>query len=420
MIPILEHERAQEWIDQDLSSESQVDSIVKDILGQVRREGDVALSQLAQKFGDPTPRIVPQAERESLAASLDKDILAVIERAAHNIQSFAEAVMKSVVPTEIETPEFRAGLDMRPVARVACYAPGGRHPLPSTVLMTGLSARAAGVELIDLVCPSPHPAIMAAASMVGARRVYQMGGAQAVAALAYGTDTVEPVDMVVGPGNAFVTEAKRQLMGVIGIDMLAGPSEVAILADGGANPHWVALDLLAQAEHDPDARVALVTWDKNLAVQVQEQLTDLAQTDTYPDFLAESLPKCALLVVPSREAALQATDRLASEHLHLAVADPEDCKAQLQHYGGLFMGYHSTVPFGDYMAGPNHTLPTGRSARFSGGLSPFTFLRPQGWLHTGPKLEQTASNTAAFATLEGLHGHAAAARARLEKRGKQV
>lgn len=385
---------------------------VHTIIEQVRRDGDLALGQLAQKFQDPEPRVITAAELQ--AHEPEPEVKALLERAAANISRFAQAVAASVQPVKVESEHTVAGMRMQPVERVACYAPGGRHPLPSTVLMAGLSARAAGVPQVSLICPSPHPAVLYAARLIKAERVYLMGGAQAVAAAAFGTQTVEKVDMVVGPGNAYVTEAKRQLQGVIGIDMLAGPSEVTVLADDGADPRWVALDLLAQAEHDPMACVVLVTTSLRLAQAVAEHISRLASEVTLPDFIQESLHNSALLVFDSDEECLEAVERLAPEHLQLAVAEPETVAPRLHHYGGLFMGYQATVPFGDYMAGPNHTLPTSGTARFSSGLSPLTFLRPQCWMTTTGDFQALARDTAAFADLEGLHAHAAAARARLK------
>ncbi len=414
MIPLYQGASALEWLQRGPAQAHgcREEEAVRAILEQVRTRGDRALAELAERFGDPVPRLISPAEQLELGATLGEDVRQVLQRSAQQIRRFAEAMVAAVQPVRLDNAEFSAGMEMRPVDRVACYAPGGRHPLPSTVLMTGLAARAAGVPCIHLICPSPHPAVMVAAQLIGADRVYQMGGAQAVAAVAYGTQMVEPVDMVVGPGNAYVTEAKRQLQGLIGIDMLAGPSEVTIIADEGANPEWLALDLLAQAEHDPDARVVLLTWDLALAQAVSRQLEQLYRKPCYPDFFASSLDHSALLVLEDVLACVEAANRLAPEHLHLAVSDPLSLKDKLRHYGGLFLGYASTVPLGDYGAGPNHTLPTAGTARFSAGLSPLTFLRPQCWLHTH-QAGRLAADAALFAEQEGLLGHAAAARARL-------
>lgn len=414
MIPVLRGAQALGWIFgvTEASEDPKVVTRVAEILAKVRQHGDQALNELAASFGDPAPRLLSAEERQAGAATLPQEQRQVLQRAAANIERFHQAVAAGLKPVQIEYEEYSCGMRLQPIQRVACYAPGGRHPLPSTALMTGLAARAAGVPEIVLVCPSPHPAVLYAAELIGADQLYQMGGAQAVAALAYGTASITRVDMLVGPGNAYVAEAKRQLQGVIGIDMLAGPSEVAILADSGADPAWLALDLLAQAEHDPDARCCLLSWDEDLVQAVAGQIKVRLAQGQYPDFLRQSLDCSALLLLDDLDQCIAATNQLAPEHLHLAVAEPLQLQDRLQHYGGLFLGYQSTVPYGDYMAGPNHTLPTRTTARFSGGLSPLTFLRPQCWLHVPARAPQLSRDTATFADLEGLHGHASAARAR--------
>lgn len=405
MIPI----QPESWLQNTLSQPPTHTSQVQEILKQVQQHGDHALQQLAQRFGDPPLAAI---DLDPLIAQLPNEHKKALDQAALNIRTFANQIMASIQPFQIDNPEFQAGMHWQPVQRAGCYAPAGRHPLPSTVLMTGLAARAAGVPEVCLVCPRPDPAVAYAARLVGFDAVYQLGGAQAVAALAYGTETIGKVDMVVGPGNAYVTEAKRQLQGVIGIDMLAGPSEVTILADEQANPQWIAADLLAQAEHDPDARVVLLTWHKPLLDQIQEQLQQLYANGNYPDFLPESLQHSALIHLKTPEECAAAANQLAPEHLHLAMQNPQTLAPLLKNYGALFLGYHSTVPFGDYGAGPNHTLPTAASARFASGLSPLTFLRAQCWLQVHPHCPQLVENTVQLAQLEGLHGHAAAARFR--------
>ncbi len=405
MIPIY---KTTDWI-QNLTQPPGHTQAVEVILEQVKTGGDASLRQLAEKFGDPAPGPVDLDPLIQLLPEPDKRAL---ERAADNIRDFAARVMASIQPFRLEQPEFHSGMHWQPVPRAACYAPAGRHPLPSTVLMTGLAARAAGVPEVCLLCPRPDPAVAYAARLAGLDPVYQLGGAQAVAAVAYGTETIPRVDMLVGPGNAYVTEAKRQLQGVIGIDMLAGPSEVTIIADAGANPRWIAADLLAQAEHDPDARVVLVCWDESLLEPVTIELHNLYQSGKYPDFLPQSLRQSALLCLQSPEECAAAANQLAPEHLHLAMRHPETLQPFLRNYGGLFLGYHSTVPFGDYGAGPNHTLPTAATARFASGLSPLTFLRAQCWLQVHPHCPELVRSTVRLAQLEGLHGHAAAARLR--------
>ena len=405
MIPIYENT---DWI-QNLSQPPAHTQAVEAILKQVKAGGDAALRQLADKFGDPAPGPI---DLDALIKQLPEGDKRALEQAADNIRNFAEKVMSSIQPFRLEQPEFHAGMHWQPVQRAACYAPAGRHPLPSTVLMTGLAARAAGVAEVCLLCPRPDPAVAYAARLAGLDPVYQLGGAQAIAAVAYGTETIRAVDMVVGPGNAYVTEAKRQLQGIIGIDMLAGPSEVTIIADAGANPRWIAADLLAQAEHDPDARVVLLCWDASLLEPVTIELHHLYQSGGYPDFLPESLRQSALLCLKSPEECAAAANQLAPEHLHLAMQNPGIIQSLLRNYGGLFVGYHSTVPFGDYGAGPNHTLPTAATARFASGLSPLTFLRAQCWLQVHPHCPELVKNTVQLAQLEGLYGHATAAQLR--------
>jgi histidinol dehydrogenase len=232
-------------------------------------------------------------------------------------------------------------------------------------------------------------------------------------AIAFGTESIRAADMLVGPGNAYVTEAKRQLQGVIGIDMLAGPSEVLLIADAKANPTWVALDMLAQAEHGPDSRAYMLTNDATFAQRVQDELSRItAQETALPEYLRTTTSWGAIFCLETLEQCAKFSNLLAPEHLELQVENPDTLKPHLKHYGALFMGYGTPVPYGDYMAGPNHTLPTGRTARFSGCLNPLTFLRPQSWIAAGLPAQSLASDTARFAELEGLTAHALSAQAR--------
>lgn len=418
MVRILERRDAWEFLEAAVwaatGPDPEVEAAVADIIETVRAGGDAALEELSRRFGDPTPGSVRVSSEEIArrAGAVPAETRALLERAAENVRVYAEAVRDATRPFELVRTGVTVGLEFVPVERAACTVPGGLHALPSTVLMTAIPARVAGVHELAVVCPRPTDEVLLAAALAGADRVYRLGGAQGVAALAYGTESVPAVDVIAGPGNAWVTEAKRQVHGVVGIDMLAGPSEVAVIADGGADPARVALDLLAQWEHDPLARAWLLTNDGVLARAVAEQLRGILARFAFPDFVADSLAGGALLVFATLDDCAAASDRLAPEHLHLAVEDPEALRPRVRHAGGLFLGYDATVPLGDFVAGPSHTLPTGRSARFSGGLSPLTFLRPRGWLRAGPGIESPARDAAAFADLEGLPAHAAAARAR--------
>lgn len=404
-----------------LTDDNPVATTVATIIRRIANDGDVALAAICSELKDSSPQqwAVDSDYIVDLANQVSPYVRNVMERSAERVRRFGEGV-KVACATEVNVADeaVHTGLRWQPVNRVGCYVPGGRYPLPSTALMTAVTASVAGVKDIMILSPKVGPEVALAAQLAGAQTVAQVGGAHGVAALALGTDTFPKVDMVVGPGNAYVTEAKRQLQGVIGIDMLAGPSEVAIIADGSANPEWVAVDLLAQAEHDPDARAYLLTDDNNLAQAVAETLPKLAETLELPGFVMEALSNSGLVVLDDLAACAQAANTLAPEHLELLVADPNQLRDQLSDYGALFVGHGTPVPMGDYMAGPNHTLPTARSARFSGGLTPMTFLRPQTWLAVqplgnNPAVKEIYDDAATFAGVEGLTAHQAAARVRL-------
>jgi histidinol dehydrogenase len=396
-------------IDEDVSGR------VGKIISAVREGGDNALRELAREFGDVVPETFRLSDNEIEASicCVPEKTQKTIDEAEKNIRRFAEALMESISSVKIDCGEWIAGLDFKAVESAACYVPGGRYPLPSTALMTAVTAQVAGVKEVRIASPGMRDEIVYAGSLAGVATFYNIGGAQAIAALALGTESVSAADTIVGPGNVYVTEAKRQLQGIVGIDMLAGPSEVAIIADDNANPEWVALDMLAQAEHDPDARAWLLTDSKKLGESTAAELKKLSEEMELPDYVSGNFPGLSILVFDNLNECMKASDFIAPEHLQLAVGDPEAIKSKLRNYGALFMGYPATVPFGDYTAGPNHTLPTGRTARFAGGLTPLTFMRPQSWISVKGGAENLASSTAAFAEIEGLKAHAAAARARL-------
>lgn len=398
-----------------VAAELRLENSVRDIISQVRVSGDKALAALAERFKDPAPKtvILDAVAKQALLERLPQETKDILDEAAKRICRFAEAVVAVAKPVTVDCGEYQAGFDFKPVARVACYIPAGRYPLPSTALMTAVTAQVAGVEDICIVSPSLKDEILYAGSLAGVTEFHEVGGAQAIAAVAYGTESIKSVDMIVGPGNAYVTEAKRQVYGRVGIDMLAGPSEVAIVADSGANAEWLALDLLSQAEHDPNARSYLLTDSEALARAVAVLIVEKVSTLSLPDYIDIALASSAIVVLDSLEACVAAANNVAPEHLQLQVKDPVALKSQLKNYGALFMGYNATVPYGDYAAGPNHTLPTNRAARFAGGLNPFTFLRGQSWLHLSGTAKELSMLTAGFADLEGLTAHAAAARARL-------
>jgi histidinol dehydrogenase len=393
---------------------SPIRQTVSGIIEEVRRDGDQALVAIATRLSDKPFRELSADEVTQVCSRLPNDRKRVLDFAAANIRKFAQAAKSAVADVSVDYGEYTAGMRFVPVSRVACYVPGGRYPLPSTALMTTIPASVAGVAEIYILSPALTDEVIYAGTVGGATRFFQVGGAQAVAAAAFGTRTIPRADMIVGPGNAFVTEAKRQLLGTIGIDMLAGPSEVAIIADDGANPAWLALDMLSQAEHDPDARCTLVTNSDLLAEAVRKAIDARIKDsrDRLPDFITEESEQTKIIVVDSLEECAARVNEIAPEHLALNLRDADSVRPLLTNYGALFIGANATVPYGDYVAGPNHTLPTGGTARFSSGLSPLTFLRTQTWIDVPKPSPSLIANTREFATIEGLLAHADAAAAR--------
>ncbi len=386
------------------------------IVESVRDGGEEELATFAEKL-DGRARgqalFLDKADLARAAATIPAETLALLERTAGRIRRFAEAQRSSLGPLDASVPGGRAGHDVVPVVSAGCYAPGGRYPLPSSVLMTAVTARAAGVERVVVASPNPASVTLAAAHVAGADRFLACGGAHAVAAMAYGVvGQLDRVSMVVGPGNRWVTAAKQIVFGAVGIDLPAGPSELVVLADETADADLIAADLLAQAEHDPDARPALISTDEALIAQVQEKVAVRLAALPTREVAAAALAHGFVAWAPSLEQALAAVDELAPEHLQLCVADPRAAKTKLRHFGAAFLGERSAEVFGDYGAGPNHVLPTGGAARYSGGLSVFTFLRVRTWLELEDSAE-AARDARDLALLERLPGHAAAAAARI-------
>jgi phosphoribosyl-ATP pyrophosphohydrolase/phosphoribosyl-AMP cyclohydrolase/histidinol dehydrogenase len=384
------------------------------IVDDVARRGEPALRDHATRLGDLGPGdplvIGPEALQAALHALPAAD-RAVLERTADRVRRFAEAQRATITDLVAPIPGGQAGHRVSPVDRAGCYAPGGRFPLPSSVLMTVIPARVAGVPSVWVASPRPQPITLAAAAVAGADAVLAAGGAQAIAALAYGAGPVPPCDAVVGPGNRWVTAAKQLVAGLVRIDMLAGPSELVILADASADPETVAADLLAQAEHDPDALPILVTLDPALADAVEAELA--RQLDDLPTAgTARPAVQGGFCVVAAGLAeAIDVCNRLAPEHLEVLLADPEQAVPALRHFGGLFIGHGTAEVLGDYGAGPNHTLPTGGTARSASGLSVHTFLRFPTWMRIDdPALAAPlVEDAVALARLEGLEGHARSA-----------
>jgi len=388
------------------------------IVEAVRTRGEVALRKHAERFGDVLPGAPLYHDRSDLAqarAGLAPDDRARLERVAARIRAFAVAQRSALGPVRVPVPGGVAEHRIAPIERAGCYAPGGRHPLPSSVLMTTVTARVAGVRDVWVASPRPQPLTLAAAAVAGADGVLAAGGAQAIAALAYGAGPIAPRDVIVGPGNRYVAAAKRLVSGAVAIDMLAGPSELTIFADGSADPATVAADLLAQAEHDPDAVPMLVTVDAALVERVERelacQLGDLPTADVARAALAHG----GAVVVESTDDGIAACDAIAPEHLQLELRDADAVAPRLAHYGALFVGAGSAEVLGDYGAGPNHVLPTGGTARFSGGLSVYTFLRVRTWLRIADcaAARSVVEDAVWLGRAEGLEAHARAAERRL-------
>ncbi len=383
------------------------------IVDDVAARGFDAVREHAERLGDVAVGAPLVLDREDLLAALQAlpdDDRQVLERTAARIRDFAVAQRSCLVPLETEVPGGRAGHVLAPVERAGCYAPGGRYPLPSSVLMTAVTARAAGVREVWVASPRPSPVTLAAAAVAGADGLLACGGAQAIAALAHGAGEVPACDVVVGPGNRYVTAAKKLVAGEVGIDMLAGPSELLVVADAAADPGVIAADLLGQAEHDPDARPVLVAVDApGLLERVEAELAHQLAGLPTAEVARQALSRGAAVAVENLAAAVTVCDLLAPEHLQLLVADPGALTSRLKHFGGLFLGARSAEVFGDYGVGPNHVLPTGGAARHSGGLSVFTFLRVRTWLELDDVPGELLDDVARLAELEGLAAHRAAA-----------
>ena len=397
---------------------------VDTILADVRTRGDAALIDLTRRFdGFAAPSAsalrVPEGEVDAAGRTLAPEVRAALGYAAERIERFhASAVPKSWRVTDEHGSVL--GQEIRPLDRVGVYIPGGRAAYPSTVLMTAIPARVAGVREIVLVTPPDREggvaaAVLAAARLAGVTEAYRVGGAQAIAALAYGTATIRRVDKIVGPGNIYVAVAKSRVFGEVGIDMVAGPSEVVVVADASADPEWIAADLLAQAEHDPMARAVLVTDDATLLTRVAAALASQLATLPRRTIAAESLARHGALVhVASLEDAVDLANRLAAEHLELLVSVPLALLPRVRHAGAVFVGGQTPEVVGDYVAGPSHVLPTAGTARFSSPLGVEDFVKRASVIEYSRRgLAAARDHLAALTAVEGLAGHGRAAEVRL-------
>ena len=402
-------------------SEEDVAQKVKTIIADVRARGDDALVELTNKFDHAnvtleTLRLKPA----ELEGSIPKDQYAAIETAAFRI----EAYHRKQLPEDLQFKDdvgAELGWRWTAVDSVGLYVPGGTASYPSSVLMNAIPARVAGVARIVMVTPASggkiNPLVLAAARRAGISEIYRIGGAQAVAALAYGTKTIAPVDKIVGPGNAWVAAAKREVFGQVGIDSIAGPSEILVIADAANNPDWIAADLLSQAEHDASSQSILITDDAGFADKVAEAATRLLATLPRKDIATKSWNDHAgIIVVKSFDEACALSDRVAPEHLEIATADPKALLAKVRHAGAIFLGPNTPEAMGDYIAGPNHVLPTSRSARFSSGLSVLDFMKRTTLLSlNSAAINALGPDAITLADAEGLQAHARSIAARLNK-----
>jgi histidinol dehydrogenase len=400
---------------------------VEEIVATVRDKGDAALLDFTERFDrvslSARELAVTTGEIEAAESAVGVTTMSALRYAAERIERFhREGAPRSWRMTD--ALGSRLGQEVRPLARVAVYVPGGRAAYPSTVLMTVIPARVAGVKEIVLVSPpsadkSLNPAVLAAARVAGVTEAYRIGGAQAVAALAYGTETIRRVDKIVGPGNIYVALAKSEVFGDVGIDMIAGPSEVMVVADASADPEWVAADLLAQAEHDPMARAVLLTPSRALvdavAAATERQLAGLPRREIAGAALRSH---GALVLTRSLEEAVEVANLVAPEHLELQVADPDALLAKVRNAGAVFLGRYTPEVVGDYVAGPNHVLPTGGTARFASALGTEDFVKRLSVIQYAPAgLRDAGPHVAELARVEGLDGHGAAAAMRIESEG---
>ena len=422
MIQILNYtEAAKAKILSRSMSNSGVERSVAEIIAEVRKNGDSALRAYSEKFDRVTLDTLEVSEQEKTAAyaSVAPELLAVMERAAANIRAYHEKQLRS---SYMFTGKDGIVLGQRVMAlqRVGVYVPGGTASYPSTVLMDCIPAKLAGVEELIMVSPATggaiSPVILAAAQLAGVDRIFKLGGAQAIAALAYGTESVPRVDKIVGPGSAYVAEAKKQVFGQVAIDMIAGPSEILVIADGGANASFVAADLLSQAEHDRMATAILLTDCEALAASVQRELeTQLASLPRQQIARASIEQNGKIILTDSIAQAITLANELAPEHLELSVDAPFDYLDQIKNAGSVFLGRYSCESLGDYYAGPNHTLPTMGTARFSSPLGVDDFVKKSSFTYyTKDALLRVADDIARFAESEGLHAHARAVTIRKE------
>jgi len=409
----------------DSVSDEQVATTVKDILQQVRTRGDEALIEFSNKFdrlsvSSMAELTLPKERLVQAVKAISKEHRDALEKAAARVRAYHEhQTMKSWSYTEDDGTLL--GQQITPLDRVGLYVPGGKAAYPSSVLMNAIPARVAGVEKIVMVVPTPdgivNELVLAAAHIAGVDTVFTIGGAQAVAALAYGTESVPQVDKIVGPGNIYVATAKSMVFGAVGIDMIAGPSEILVICDGKTDPDWIAMDLFSQAEHDEDAQSILISWDAAFLKQVQASIEKLLPGMERKDIINTSLTeRGALIQVKDEAEAIKVSNFISPEHLELSVEDPQAMAKKIKHAGAIFMGRYTAEAVGDYCAGPNHVLPTSRTARFSSPLGVYDFQKRSSLIMCSAEGASELGKVASvLARGEYLTAHARSAEYRIKK-----
>ncbi len=411
-----------------LAWESDVDEsvnrVVKDVLRDVRQRGDAALMEYTQRFdrweqASAEDFVIHSPQIHEALERIPAEQRDALEQSAQRIREYHEhQVQDSWQYTENDGSVL--GQKITPLDRVGLYAPGGKAAYPSSVLMAAIPAKVAGVQEVVLVTPTPdehiEDIVLAAAAVAGVERIYRLGGAQAIAALAYGTETVPKVDKIVGPGNIFVATAKREVFGVVDIDMIAGPSEILVVCDGKTDPDWIAMDLFSQAEHDENAQSILISDDADFIDQVYASIEKLLPSLARTEIAATSLKdRGALIKVDSIDKAITLVNRIAPEHLELSIEDPESVIDDIRHAGAIFMGRYSSEALGDYCAGPNHVLPTAGTARFSSPLGVYDYVKRTSLIHVSPEgADRLGRIASVMARGESLEAHARSAEFRIK------
>lgn len=384
---------------------------VKNILNDVKKNGDSSIKKYSyefdkMEFGENSSFEISNEDIKEALNSIDEKTLNAIKKAIKNIQKFAKAQLKSIKELKIKEKGSVVGHKITPIESVLCYAPGGGYPLPSSAIMTAAVAKVAGVKNIYLTSPKIHNATIVAGYLAGASRIFKIGGVQAIAGFAYGTESIPRVDKIVGPGNKFVTAAKKEVYGLVDIDFLAGPSEVLVVADETANPELISADILAQCEHDKDARGYLITTSKELAQNVQKSAIEQLETLSTKEIAKISFEKSIAIIVDNIEEAIELSNLRAPEHLEVMIKDEKKYIDKFTNYGSLFIGNNCAEVFGDYCTGTNHVLPTNKVARYRGGLSVFDFIKIQTYQKISKKYGEELSKIASeLAKTEGLMAH---------------